>query len=519
FGAELIQAFREFKSIWDPHWRMNPGKIIDARPLDADLRLGPGYNPRQVTTHFKFAEDGHSFAHATERCFGVGKCRVLGGQTMCPTFQVTREERHSTRGRAHLLFEMMRGDTIKDGWRSDAVREALDLCLQCKGCKHDCPVSVDMATYKAEFLSHYYAGRLRPRAAYSMGLIFWWSRLAMLAPGLVNSALRAPAIGSALKWVTGFTQTRDAPAFAAETFQDWWLRQYRPRQDDPALPAVVLWPDTFSNYFLPGTLKAAARVLEDAGYHVIVPQARLCCGRPLYDYGMLDLARRKLEQILEVLRPAIRAGVPVVGVEPSCLSVFRDEMPNLLAGDEDAERLSRQAKTLSELLVETPSWRPPPLKRQAVLHMHCHHKSVLNSDAERKVLAAMGLELQQPPVGCCGHAGSFGYEAEHAPISMEIAEQVLLPAVRKAVTDTLVIADGFSCRQQIRDGAGRWAMHPSEVIALALDARDAVTDIEPERRYLEKPAELSKTTLAAAVVVGLATGLLVWGIRRQRRAS
>ncbi len=394
FGPELIQAFRDFKTIWDPHWRMNPGKVIDAQPLDADLR--PYYTPRPVTTRFKFPEDGHSFAHAAERCFGVGKCRSLGGQTMCPSFQATREERHSTRGRAHLLFEMMRGEAIKDGWRSEAVREALDLCLQCKGCKHDCPVSVDMATYKAEFLSHYYEGRVRPRAAYSMGLIFLWSRLAMQAPGLVNAALRAPGIGMAAKWLAGFTQQREAPAFAAESFQDWWLRQRRPRSNDAALPPVVLWPDTFSNYFLPGTLKAAAAVLEDAGYRVLVPQQRLCCGRPLYDYGMLDLARSKLAEILEALRPAIRAGIPVVGVEPSCVSVFRDEMPNLLAGDLDAERLARQSKTLCELLVDTPDWRPPPLRRKAVLHLHCHSKSVLGADAERKILSEMGLDIEQP---------------------------------------------------------------------------------------------------------------------------
>jgi FAD/FMN-containing dehydrogenase/Fe-S oxidoreductase len=347
FGQEIIQAFREFKTIWDPQWRMNPGKVIDARPLDADLRLGPGYRPRPVSTHFNFPEDAHSFADATERCFGVGKCRALGGQTMCPSFQATREEMHSTRGRAHLLFEMMRGDTITDGWRNETVREALDLCLQCKGCKHDCPVSVDMATYKAEFLSHYYAGRLRPRAAYSMGLIFRWSRLAMLAPGLVNATLRAPVLGRAVKWLAGFTPERAVPAYAAETFQTWWRRRRSPRTRDANLPPVILWPDTFSNYFLPGTLKAAVIVLEDAGYRVMVPTAPLCCGRPLYDYGMLDLARTKLLQILEQLRPAIRAGVPLVALEPSCLSVFRDEMPNLLAGEEDAERLSLQAKTLS----------------------------------------------------------------------------------------------------------------------------------------------------------------------------
>jgi Fe-S oxidoreductase len=487
---------------------MNPGKLIDARPLDEDLRLGPGYRPRSVATHFSFAEDDHSLARATERCFGVGKCRALGGQTMCPSFQATREERHSTRGRAHLLFEMMRGDAIRDGWRSRAVHEALDLCLQCKGCKHDCPVSVDMATYKAEFLAHYYAGRLRPRSAYSMGLIFLWSRLAMLAPGLVNAALRSRVGGPPLKWLAGFTQERDAPAFAAESFQSWWRKRRTARKDDATLPPVVLWPDTFSNHFLPGTLKAAAIVLEDAGYRVLVPQAPLCCGRPLYDYGMLDLARRKLLDILERLRPAIRAGVPVVGVEPSCLSVFRDEMPNLLAGDPDAERLATLTRTVSEQLLATPDWRPPRLVRKAVLHSHCHHKALFDVQAERRMLESMGLQLEKPAVGCCGHAGSFGYEAEHHRVSMQIGELVLLPAVRQASPDHLIIADGFSCRQQIQHGTGRWAMHPVEVMALALESRGTLPQELPERRYLEAAATPGRGAAVAGLAIGIALSAL-----------
>jgi FAD/FMN-containing dehydrogenase/Fe-S oxidoreductase len=516
FGQEIIQAFREFKSAWDPHWRMNPGKVVDARPLDADLRLGAEYRPRPVKTHFNFPEDSHSFAHATERCFGVGKCRALGGQTMCPSFQATREEMHSTRGRAHLLFEMMRGDPITDGWRNEAVREALDLCLQCKGCKHDCPVSVDMATYKAEFLSHYYAGRLRPRAAYSMGLIFLWSRLAMLAPGVVNATLRAPVLGRAVKWLAGFTSERAAPAYASETFQDWWRRRRSPRTRDANLPPVLLWPDTFCNYFLPGTLKAAVTVLEDAGYRVMVPGAPLCCGRPLYDYGMLDLARTKLLQILEQLRPAIRAGVPVVALEPSCLSVFRDEMPNLLAGDPDAERLALQAKTLSELLLATPNWQPPQLSRKALVQTHCHHKAVLNAEAEEKLLRAMGLDIEKPPVGCCGHAGSFGFEAEHHPVSMQIGELVLLPAVRKAPADQLIISDGFSCRHQIRHGTGRWAMHPAEVIAFALESRRGASKTAPEQRYLEPAATPGPGLLLGILGLSVAAGLLAWRAASRR---
>ncbi len=501
FGSELIQAFREFKTIWDPHWRMNPGKVIDAYPLDSNLRLGPDYTTRKVTTHFRFPDDAGSFAHATERCFGVGKCRSLDSQTMCPSFQATREEMHSTRGRAHLLFEMLRGDPVKGGWRDPHVREALDLCLQCKGCKHDCPVSVDMATYKAEFLSHYYAGRLRPRAAYAMGLVFLWSRLARLAPGFANAALHLRP----LRALGGFAPQREPPEFAAESFQEWWRKRPEPKDATDRKP-VILWPDTFNNHFLPGTAKAAVRVLEDAGYRVIVPQARLCCGRPLYDYGMLDLAKRKLLEVLDVLRPAVRAGIPVVGLEPSCVSVFRDEMANLLFDDEDAQRLSKQTKTLSELLLATEGWKPPKLHRRALMHIHCHSRAVLSAEAEHKLLQEMGLDVQIPKVGCCGQAGSFGYEADHYDVAMKVGEQVLLPAIRKASPETLIVADGFSCREQVRHATNRWAMHPAEVLALALESRGDLPAAIPERRYLEEPAraDLRTAGLVAASVAAVA---------------
>lgn len=518
FGPELIQAFREFKTIWDPHWRMNPGKVIDAYPLDSNLRLGPDYAPRPVETHFRYPDDHGSFARAAERCFGVGKCRSLGGRTMCPSFQATREEMHSTRGRAHLLFEMMRGDPLTKGWREEGVREALDLCLQCKGCKHDCPVSVDMATYKAEFLAHYYKGRLRPRSAYSMGLVMWWAPLAMMAPGWVNLVLRTPGIGDALKIAAGFTTEREAPAFAAESFQAWFHRQ--PMMTGEALPPVVLWPDTFNNYFLPETAKSAVRVLEGAGYRVIVPEARLCCGRPLYDYGMLDLAKRKLGQVIEALRPAIRAGIPIVGLEPSCLSVFRDELLNLLPDDEDAQRLAHQTKTISELLTASPGWNPPHLAAKALLQTHCHHKAVLDAATEQSMFEAIGVELQPNPTGCCGHAGSFGYETEHYPVSMTIAGQELLPAVRNAGIGTLIVADGFSCREQIRHGAGRHALHPVEVVELAL-RKETVGSARAIEDRLRQPAATAQPVPAIAALV-IAGGLLLWLTRRRqsaRRAS
>jgi FAD/FMN-containing dehydrogenase/Fe-S oxidoreductase len=508
FGPELIQAFREFKSIWDPHWRMNPGKIVDPQPLDADLRLGPDNHPRPVKTHFSFPDDRGSFATATERCFGVGKCRSLGGQVMCPSFQATREEMHSTRGRAHLLFEMMRGDELKRGWREKAVHDALDLCLQCKGCKHDCPVSVDMATYKAEFLSHYYAGRLRPAAAYSMGLIFTWARLAAVVPGVANLLIQSPGVGSSLRRAAGLAPERDAPKFSAETFQHWFLRSRRVR--DRTRPPVILWPDTFNNHFLPGTAKAAVATLEDAGYRVVVPSVHLCCGRPLYDYGMLGLAKRKLNHVIDVLRPAIRAGVPVVGLEPSCVSVFRDELTNLMPRDHDAHRLARQTMMLSEFLMKDPQWQPPRFERAALVHAHCHHRSVLDLDAQQRMFAKMGLEAEYSKVGCCGQAGSFGYEAEHYDVAMKIGEQGLLPAVRKAPLDALVIADGFSCREQIWHGANRWAMHPAEVLALAIQAKQQMPARDAAEAYREPPARVDGRTALAGAGAAAAAGLLLY---------
>src|SRR6185437_8380922 len=363
------------------------------------------------------------------------------------------------------------------------------------------PVSVDMATYKAEFLAHYYEGRLRPRAAFTMGLVMYWARLAMVAPGIANLLLRGPGIGAAIRTLAGFTTKREAPEFAAESFQNWFFR--RTAKSNPDATPVILWPDTFNNHFLPGTAKAAVAVLEAAGYRVIVPRARLCCGRPLYDYGMLNLARRQLEQIIAVLRPAIRAGVPVVGLEPSCVSVFRDELTNLMPDDEDALRLAAQTKTLPELLMAKESWRPPPFAAKVLVQAHCHHRAVLDEGAQEKMLAAMGVERVPNRAGCCGHAGSFGYEAEHYELSMTIAEQALLPAVRKAGDDTLIVADGFSCREQIRHGAGRNALHPAELLALALKRKELPV-AEAERSFVEVPAHARPRDVAIAAVAAVA---------------
>jgi Fe-S oxidoreductase len=387
----------------------------------------------------------------------------------------TREEKHSTRGRARLLFEMLRGDPLEGGWKNEYVREALDLCLACKACKSECPINVDMATYKAEFLAHYYEGRSRPRAAYAMGLIYRWAGLARLAPWLVNFLGRAPGTSHLVKLLGGISQKRSVPAFASQSFTSWFQQRELRNQ---GRPQVVLWPDTFSNNFHPDIAKAAVEVLEHAGYQVRIPTASLCCGRPLYDFGMLDQARATLEQTLTALHSDIEAGTPIVGLEPSCVSVFRDEMTNLLGKTAAAERLRNQTFLLSEFLINKADYRPPQLKRKALVHGHCHHKSVLKFDSEFELLKRTGLDFHVLDSGCCGMAGSFGFEANKYDVSVKIGERTLLPAVRSASADTLIITNGFSCYQQIEGLTGRRALHIAEVLQMAIREAGGVTKAE-----------------------------------------
>jgi FAD/FMN-containing dehydrogenase/Fe-S oxidoreductase len=480
FGDEIVGAFDELKDLWDPEGRMNPGKVVRPNPIVADLRLGADYTPPRPRTWFRYPDDDGRFAHAAFRCVGVGECRRHEGGVMCPSYMVTREERHSTRGRAHLLFELLNGGELEGGWRNDAVAEALDLCLACKGCKGDCPVNVDMATYKAEFRAHHYAGRLRPRAAYSMGLIHWWAKLAAHAPRLANAATHVPGLRSVAKTVGGIAPEREIPRFADPTFRSWWRdrggawvdesTRYPGDRRPGSVGPVVLWVDTFTDHFHPDVARAAVRVLEDAGCTVMVPRSELCCGRPLYDWGFLGQAKRLLKTVLRDLRPAIRAGVPIVGLEPSCVSVFRDEATNLLHGNEDATRIAAQTTMLTEFLAHLDGYRPPRLAGKALVHGHCHHKSVLDFESELTVLRAAGLEVDAPDSGCCGMAGAFGFElGDHYRVSVAAAERVLLPAVRAAEPSTFVVTDGFSCREQIQQGANRTVLHPAELLALALD--------------------------------------------------
>jgi Fe-S oxidoreductase len=466
FGDELVQAFREFKAIWDPDWKMNPGKVVDPDPMDANLRLGTSYAPWTPRTEFAYPKDEFSFPRAALRCVGVGKCRRTDAGTMCPSYMATREEIHSTRGRARILFEMLQGDVITDGWRSEEVKEALDLCLACKGCKSDCPVNVDMATYKAEFFSHYWAGRLRPPAAYAMGLIMVWARAASLLPAAANLVARTEPFAALAKRLGGIAPARTLPAFAPQTFRSFMARRPKP---NPDAEPVILWADTFNNYFHPATAVAAVEVLEAAGYRVVVPRRRLCCGRPLYDFGFLGLAKRFLRQTVEHLRELIRWGVPVIGLEPSCTAVFRDELPELFPHDEDALRLSQQTFTLGEFIGKRlERLGGHRLERRAVVHGHCHHKAIMGLEGEQAILDALGLEYQLLDSGCCGMAGSFGFEHDKYEVSVACGERVLLPAARRAAHEDLVITDGFSCREQVEQLAGRTPLHTAQVLQMAL---------------------------------------------------
>jgi Fe-S oxidoreductase len=465
----------------------------------------------------------------------VGKCRRDEGGVMCPSFRVTREEEHSTRGRAHLLWEMTqspeRGDAIvQEGWRSEEVKHSLDLCLACKGCKSDCPTRVDVATYKAEFLSHYYEGRVRPISAYAFGNIDMWARIASNVPGLANLATQLPLLREIAKLVAGIPLERNIPPFALETFKSWFQRRreansqrdgrlVRPPADGVRGPEVLLWPDTFNNYFLPQTARAAVEVLEAAGFQVRIPQANLCCGRPLYDFGMLGRAERLLLEILDALEPEIEAGIPIVGLEPSCIAVFRDELINLFPRDERAQALSRQTFLLSEFLEQKlkPGAQLPQLRRKALLHGHCHHKSIMKMTAEESILRRLGIDFQSPAPGCCGMAGSFGFERDKYEVSQAIGELELLPAVRNAPDDWLIIADGFSCREQIAQGTTRHALHLAEVLQMAI--ADCPNDGPyPEsapvhRRHHEVRMSMQRTALGLGATA--AACLFAWGLVRK----
>jgi FAD/FMN-containing dehydrogenase/Fe-S oxidoreductase len=492
FGPDLMQAFREFKALWDPENRMNPGKMIDPVAVygpEENLRLGAGYVSRRHDTFFQFPQDKGSLTEATLRCVGVGACRKAGGGTMCPSYMITQEERHSTRGRAHLLWEMLEGRVIDSGWHSESVREALDLCLSCKACKTECPVNVDLATYKAEFLAHYYGDRLRPLQHYALGFMDRLARAASVLPGattrLANLPLALPGVSHAIKAMLGVAQQRSLPQFAARCFRSEWHANHRgnavlkghdfsragsgPTRKGAlaAEGSILLWPDTWNNYYHPQSLHSAAAVLRRAGFAVEVPRSHVCCGRPLYDFGFLRQARAYLSQILSQFAPDIDAGLPFVFLEPSCASVFRDELVNFFPSDERALRLRDQTLLLSEFLVRrVPDFQPAQHPgRKIVLQGHCHHKSLMKMTDEVALLRRTGADVELLDSGCCGMAGPFGFERQKFSVSQALGERILLPAVRAAAPDAILVADGFSCREQIAQNSSRRALHFAEVIA------------------------------------------------------
>jgi Fe-S oxidoreductase len=463
-----MQAFVEFKALWDPLNRMNPGKLIDPVAVydpTENLRIGAGYKAAEVKTWFQYPGDQGSFSDATTRCVGVGACRRQDHGTMCPSYMATREEKHSTRGRAHLLWEMMQGNVIKDGWRNEEVREALDLCLSCKACKTECPVNVDMATWKSEFLAHHYQGRLHPLHHYAFGFMDRWASMASFAPSLVNLPMRMPGVSSMLKSILGVAQQRELPQFAPKSFRDQFNRTQN--RSIANAETVLLWPDTWNNYFHPQALTAAAKILTAAGTNVQIPKRHVCCGRPLYDFGFLDSARHYLLGILDEFEPQIAAGIPVVMLEPSCASVFRDELVNFFPKDERAIRLSKQTIMLSEMLARRSEvWQPPQMPgRRIVVHGHCHQKTQMTMKDEMKLLRATGAEVELLDSGCCGMAGPFGFEADKFAVSQTLAERVLLPAVRAAGERDILVSNGFSCREQVKQNTPRTAVHLSQVLA------------------------------------------------------
>jgi Fe-S oxidoreductase len=520
FGNELIKAFGEFKAIWDPTNRMNPHKIVDPYQPDENLRLGADYRPWEPATHFSFQKDGNSFSRAAMRCVGVGECRRHHEGTMCPSYRVTMEEKHSTRGRAHLLFEMAQGEVIHDGWKSEAVKEALDLCLSCKGCTGECPVEVDIPTYKAEFMSHYYEGHMRPLNAYAFGFIDRWAQLSSFVPELVNLFTQAPLTSNVAKAIVKIPQQRSIPTFAPYSFLQWARRTGINRRTGGKVD-VLLWPDTFNNYFHPQTAQAAVEVLEQAGFNVRVPEKHVCCGRPLYDFGFLKEAKRYMHRNFDVIRGYVDNGTPIVVLEPSCASVFRDEMLNLIPNDEIAKRLQKQTFLLSEFLEKhVDGYHPPKLRRSVLLHGHCHHKSLMKMDDETALFRKMGSNIDMPDTGCCGMAGPFGFEREKYEVSIAVGERVLLPAVRKKEQDAIIIADGFSCREQIAQQTDRNAIHLADALKLALHHGENGPAGKPEDAALaqiRRARRRSRIRLAAGIAVGVTA--LGYFLRLSRRGS
>lgn len=477
YAPEVIALFERAKALWDPDDLLNPGMLVRPARLDENLRFA--VLPRNpVPVVFGYPADGGDFSAAVSRCVGVAKCRTPasgsgdggGPEVMCPSFRVTGEEAHSTRGRARLLHEMLAGEVITDGWRSEEVRDALDLCLSCKGCRSDCPVEVDMATYKAEFLHHHWSGRLRPAAHYAMGWLPVWLRAVARTrtARAVNSLASVGVLAALAKRLGGIAPEREIPAVAAETFSRWWKRRAAARDTGRRRRAVVLWPDTFTEHLTPSVGQAAVHVLEAAGLEVTLPppaRAGVCCGLTYVSTGQLDRARAVLRRTLDIMEPVLETGTPVVVLEPSCAAALRTDLPELLHDDPRARRLADAVLTFAQTLEHhAPDWTPPRVGRPATGQTHCHQHAVLGDAADRRLRTAAGLTGDLVG-GCCGLAGNFGFEKGHYEVSTACAQERLLPAVREAGEGAVVLADGFSCRTQLQQLAGVRGRHLAEVLA------------------------------------------------------
>ncbi|MFI8997094.1 FAD-binding and (Fe-S)-binding domain-containing protein [Streptomyces sp. NPDC053542] len=476
YGTELVGLFGRFKDVWDPAGGLNPGMLVRPDRMDENLRFAV-LPKKPVDVEFGYPHDKGDFSAAVRRCVGVAKCRntsVSGAGVMCPSFRATGEEQHSTRGRARLLHEMLAGDIVTDGWRSTEVRDALDLCLSCKGCRSDCPVGVDMATYKAEFLHHHYEGRLRPAAHYAMGRLPLWLRAAAisrLAP-VINAAARVGPLAALAKRAGGIAPERTIPEIAPEPFTRWLDRHSRARLGDgthifSSDRVAFLWPDTFTNHLAPSVGRAAVKVLEATGREVLIPgrgdQKPVCCGLTYVSTGQLDQARKVMRRTLDHVETSL--GSPVVVLEPSCAATLRTDLPELLPDDPRAAELAGSVRTFAQYLEEyAPDWRPPRVDRPVAGQTHCHQHAVLGDAAERRLRERAGLTGELSG-GCCGLAGNFGFERGHYDVSVACAEEQLLPAVREAAPDAEIVADGFSCRTQLAQLGARPGRHLAEVLA------------------------------------------------------
>jgi Fe-S oxidoreductase len=452
YSEQAIALFAAIKHAFDPANLLNPGVLVDPAPVDAGLRVEPFPGGRSL---FAFSDDNGDFARAVHRCTGVGRCRAdnsAAGGVMCPSYLATGEELASTRGRARVLQEAIRGSVLT--WRSPELLDALDLCLSCKGCASDCPAGIDMATYKSEVLYRNFRWRLRPRSHYSLGRLPRWIRLASGVPLLANGLLVVPG----LKWAAGVDRRRSLPRFARVSFRRWFARRGVPGSGRP----VLVFADSFSNAFSPSAARAVVEVLSAAGYQPTITSPQVCCGLTWITTGQLDAARRILRRSLPELAAAARAGIPIVGIEPSCTAVLRKDLVELL-DDPDARAVAAATVTLAELLTRSTGWRPPDLSGITVIAQpHCHQHAVLGWQADEALLRRAGAEIRRLP-GCCGLAGNFGVEAGHYEVSVAVAEQNLLPAL-DAAPGAIVLADGFSCRTQVADLRGRPALHLAELL-------------------------------------------------------